>query len=347
MKKIKFLVTIIGLFAIVLTVVACQTTASAEEAYVTIDINPSVELIVNGREEVVYVNALNEDAEVLLADLDLVGMPVDEATDLIIETAIALGYIDIEATDTVVQVSTLSDSALGEQIRERVKESINNAFQNRGIYGRAANKGYTEEFLAEAESYGVTPAFLAFAKAVVEVQDEVTLEDALLMTQEELRDILKDAREANLDVLHELRDDFQADRQAIHDEYDPQIEAVLAQITALETNIASVEDQIAAEPSAELEAELATLQGNLESLQADLQTLLDDMHAELEALREAFHTQSEELMPNIMARVVQRRSQYRNTVQNWLRNHGNGNMKDAIAAYQQQHQDDDEEDTTE
>ena len=340
MKKFKPLLAIIGLLAIVLTVVACSgTTANAaEEAYVTIDINPSVELIVNGQEEVVYVNALNEDAEVLLSGLDLIGMNVDEATDLIIQTAIELGYIDVEASDTVVQVSCTSDTALGEQIRERVKAAVNTAFQNRGVYGRATDKAFGQEFVEEAEGYGVTPGFLFLAKAVVAVQDEITLEDALLMTQEDLRDILKDAKDAAKEVIHELRDQFIAERQAIHDEYQPQIEAAQAVVANLETQIATVQAQIDVESTPELVAQLNTLQADLVTAQDDLQALIDAMHAEITALREDFAEQSEALLPNIAAVKEQRRTQFMARVNQYFNNHPGASWKDLIEDYQQSHQ---------
>ncbi len=341
MKKFKPLFAIIGLLAIALTVVACSGSAAnaAEETYVTIDINPSVELIVNGNEKVVYANALNEDAEVLLSGLVLVGMDVDEAADLIIQTAIELGYIDVEASDTVVQISSVSDTALGEQIRERVKEAVNKAFINRGIYGRAVDKGFGQEFVAEAESYGVTPGFLLLAKSVAEVQDEITLEDALLMTQEELRDILKEAKEAAKEVIHELRDDFIAERQAIHDVYEPQIEAAQAVVSDLETQIETLEAQIEVESTPELVAQLESLEADLVTAQNDLQVLIDAMRAELLALREEYAELSESMMPNINAMAEQRREQYRDHITQYFNNHPGSTWKDMIEEYQNRHQD--------
>lgn len=340
MKKFKPLLLVMALVAIVMTVVACSSTANAEESYVTIDINPSVELIVNEREKVVYVNALNEDAEVLLADLNLVGMPVDEATDLIIETAIALGYIDVEASDTVVEVSSTSDTALGEQIRERVKVAVNEAFQNRGVYGRAKDKGFTPDFIAEAESYGVTPGFLFLAQSVVAVQDDITLEDALLMTQEDLRDILKDAKEAAKDVIADLRDAFFTAREEIRDTYAPTLEQLHTDIALLNTQIADVEAQIEVESTEELVAQLASLQANLADLQAQLEETIQDMQDEIAVLRDQFHEDSQALRVELMTRMNTRRSQFQNRVNQWMQNHQGNQYKEDIEAYQNSYQQD-------
>lgn len=338
MKKIKPLLAIVALFAITLTFVACTTTAHAEESYVTIDINPSVELIVNGREEVVYVNALNEDAEVLLADLDLIGMQVDEATDLIIQTAIELGYIDIEATDTIVEVSSMSETALGEQIRERVKAAINNAFENRGLHGHSQDKGFTSETIADAETYGVTPGFLFLAQKVVDVQDDMTLEDALTLTQEALRDILKDARDEARDILYELRDEFHAARDLIHDEFDPQITALETSIADTKAAILDVETQIETESTPALVAQLETFNADLTTYEEQLQTLVDDMRAELQALRDEFHEQSEALMPEIRATRAQRREQFMNRLSAWLENHPDNPMAERVQEWRNNRQ---------
>lgn len=334
MKKFTPLLVMMVMLSMVVTVVACSTTANAEESYVTIDINPSVELIVNARERVVYVNALNEDAEVLLADLDVIGMRVDDAIDLIIETAIALGYIDPESTDTVVQVSSTSDTALGEKIRERVKAAVNNAFQNRGIYGRAEDKGFSQEFLDEAESYGVTPGFLFLAKAVVQVQDDMTLEDALLMTQDELRDMLKEAKEAAKEVLMSLRDDFFAARDDIRATYEPTLEQLHVDIADVQAAVADVEAQIALASTDELVAQLESLQTDLADLQTELQDTLDAMHADIQILRDDFHAQSEALYPALMARVEARREQFQNRLTEWIAAHEGGSWRDLIEEYQ-------------
>ncbi|QWB95739.1 hypothetical protein KHQ89_07350 [Mycoplasmatota bacterium] len=102
MKKSKLFISLFTVFTLVVVMVACSGSISASETYVTVDINPSVELVINQREKVIYVNALNEDAEVLLMDLDLIGLDVDEAMDLIIEKSIALGYIDVDSEETIV-----------------------------------------------------------------------------------------------------------------------------------------------------------------------------------------------------------------------------------------------------
>lgn len=273
MKKLSYVLSFVFILATVFVIVGCTGTVSAaDDTYVTIEINPSIELIVSPREKVLYANPLNEDGEILLANLDLIGLPLDEAIDLIIAESISLGFIDVDSEETIVSVSTFSGNLeIGERIREKVKEGFNNAFMNRAMMGRAEDKGYTPEFLAEAESYGVTPGFLALVKSVIEVDETILLEDALLMSQQDLMDILHDAREANREAAQTLREEFFAARQLIFDEYLPQIQA-------LETEIAAAAEDV---DTTDLEAQLETLRAEFE---AELQALADTFHEQLAAL---------------------------------------------------------------
>ena len=335
MKKFKFILSFIAIFALVGIIVGCTTSAQAEDSYVTLDINPSVELIVSPRDKVIYANPLNEDAEILLVDLDLIGMDLEDAIDLIIETSIELGYISAdEDIETYVSVSAINaDAQVQERVQNKVKEHVNNAFQNKGLMGKAQDKGYQPEFIEEAESYGVTPGFLFLAKEAVELSDGLLLEDALLMTRDELIEIVKASREAMKDVAFELRDQFHADRVALIALYVPQIEA-------LETEIADVEAQIEAleegADATELEATLADLNAQLEALQTEF-------HDEMAAVREVFHTQSEALREAFRQAKTQRRQQYQNKVNEFRQEmeERRDQMRDRIRNYQ------DEEDETE
>ena len=335
MKKFKFILSFIAIFALVGIIVGCTTSAQAEDSYVTLDINPSVELIVSPRDKVIYANPLNEDAEILLVDLDLIGMDLEDAIDLIIETSIELGYISAdEDIETYVSVSAINaDAQVQERVQNKVKEHVNNAFQNKGLMGKAQDKGYQPEFIEEAESYGVTPGFLFLAKEAVELSDGLLLEDALLMTRDELIEIVKASREAMKDVAFELRDQFHQDRDALIALYVPQIEA-------LETEIADVEAQIEAleegADATELEATLADLNAQLEALQTEF-------HDEMTAVREVFHTQSEALREAFRQAKTQRRQQYQNKVNEFRQEmeERRDQMRDRIRNYQ------DEEDETE
>lgn len=333
MKKSRILLSIFTVLTMVVVMVACSSTVSASDTYVTIDINPSIELIINKNEEVIHANALNEDGEVLLSAIDLIGLSVDDAMDLIIETAIELGYIDIDSEETLVSVSTPSENDQGQMIKNRVKEAINNAFLNRGLMGKARQKAFSEAFVLEAESYGVTPAFLSLAYSVTYVDDTLLLDDALLLSTEALTDILKEAYEGAKEVAQTYRAEFIEERDEIRALYHDDIVELEAMIVAQQEAIDSSADDTSA------------LEAQLQVLQAELEQLKNQKNEEIQALRDTYLALTLDMRETYQNIKTQRMSEYREEVQNWLsrRSQIRQALKDAIKQYQNQEQSDEEE----
>ena len=74
-------------------------------AYVTVDINPSLELGISAKHNVVSVQALNEDAAILLSELKLKGQSLDEALANILEAAKKKQYLNTETPGIVISGS--------------------------------------------------------------------------------------------------------------------------------------------------------------------------------------------------------------------------------------------------
>jgi hypothetical protein len=270
MKTFKWLLGLAFVAIITIGVWGC-TAVEAKEAYLTIDINPSIDLTVNGRDKVIDAGALNEDGEILLADLDLIGKSYAEAIELIIDKAIDLGFIDVEAAETLVSVSSISENAeFGETVRNKVMNKVNDSFQERAMMGKAVQKAASESNVAEAGQYGVTPEKLNLAKRLCELDDTVALEDAVQLTTEELMTRMQTRKQENKTVNQALSDEFFAARQLIWDEFMPQIQ--------------SLEEQIAA---------LQATSGDVTALQAELETLRTAFRTAMQALRDQYHTDSE------------------------------------------------------
>ena len=79
-----------AVMALVLLFVVLPSTATS---YFTIDINPSISMEADSAGIILSVDAQNEDAQALLADLDLVGMPFLDAFRCIVRAAETEGYL--------------------------------------------------------------------------------------------------------------------------------------------------------------------------------------------------------------------------------------------------------------
>ena len=104
MKKLLG-VTIMG--ASLVALASCNTqNAEKEKSFVSLDINPSVELVVeDGRVTNVY--ATNDDAKVLIYDEELVGKKFEDVVNELIDLSVECGYLSAE--NTVVDFTVSSD----------------------------------------------------------------------------------------------------------------------------------------------------------------------------------------------------------------------------------------------
>ena len=101
-------------------------------AYVTIETNPSVELVVGDNNIVVAVNGLNEDGKLLIASENLVGLDAEEAASKIIELTEKLGFtvqgsVDEESQEIKISVSGSNEDfqeALKVIVKEEIEETI-------------------------------------------------------------------------------------------------------------------------------------------------------------------------------------------------------------------------------
>ncbi|MDK2823830.1 MAG: hypothetical protein PWQ67_2349 [Clostridia bacterium] len=71
-------------------------------AYVTIDINPSIELGLDEEDKVISMQALNEEGDLLLDKVRIKDLPIDQALEVITEAAIKEKYIKPEKENAVI-----------------------------------------------------------------------------------------------------------------------------------------------------------------------------------------------------------------------------------------------------
>lgn len=94
-------------------------------ALVALDINPSVELLLNRTSAVVAVRALNPDGQRILAGADLIGKPAPDATAALVDRAAAMGYLAASGSPViVVALVPLTDPALLPVTQEQLASAV-------------------------------------------------------------------------------------------------------------------------------------------------------------------------------------------------------------------------------
>ncbi len=147
-------------------------------SYVSIDVNPSVELSLNRLDRVVSATAYNEEGEALLAGLALSGRTYTQAIDALLESEAAEGYLEGPSglTFTVASGSEEKDAALLRGIED---------WDGYGAYG-AQSWSTDMDCLAQAHSHGLSFGKYAAFLTLSEYDDTLTAEDCHGMSMSEI-----------------------------------------------------------------------------------------------------------------------------------------------------------------
>ncbi|MBQ8404265.1 MAG: hypothetical protein IJX55_07585 [Clostridia bacterium] len=184
---------------------SCSSEAKAPEGTITritVDINPSVELMVDDQNKVISATALNDDGSILIAGEALVGMEAEDAAELIVSLATETGYIvkdEAEASENAVKISVSGDSKYAEQLRKKTETKISDFMEKHDINGKIekveAAKIETLRELALSTSLFTEEEVNAMTEEeLYTVISAGRIETALLLT-EEMRNAYYNAKE--------------------------------------------------------------------------------------------------------------------------------------------------------
>lgn len=133
MRKKSFIILIV--FLVAFSLIAFQGCKKQKEnSYVTMEINPSIELVVNAKGEITQANGVNDDGKMLVINSELVGKNINAAAELIIDDCIETGYIYSGAADLKISLSwTSSKDSAAESSLKKLKKAVDNKLAEVGV----------------------------------------------------------------------------------------------------------------------------------------------------------------------------------------------------------------------
>lgn len=177
-KTLKCLLSMMLVFFLMIALVACKEKEKGELSRVTIDINPSIEMMVDEDQKVLSVSALNDDGSIIISGEEIVGKDVEEATKLILELSTETGYIvkgEITSTDNTINITVSGNTEYAEKLANKIIDSGNKALEKLGIEAKL-NKANA---MAVAELKKLVLENSTFTEAEVEAMTEEELLKAL------------------------------------------------------------------------------------------------------------------------------------------------------------------------
>ncbi len=128
-------------------------------AYVTVDINPSLEMTVSWDERVVAARGLNQEGEAVLDRTRLKGLPVHEALAAVVGSAVEMGYITGEDAMVLITITSTGDEAEREvanlHLMAKLEDSARKVASGKkaAVYGLHTDMSLREE----AQEKGMSP----------------------------------------------------------------------------------------------------------------------------------------------------------------------------------------------
>ena len=148
------------------------------DSVIGIDVNPSVELSINRRERVLKAEALNEDGNQILSDMDLKGVDLNVAVNAVVGSMVTHGYLDdldnailvTVSNDSMTRASALRSSVVG-NIEKTLAENQVQAV----VYDQQAVENDEIEDLAK--QYKISYGKAYFLKELIEANPDLSMKD--------------------------------------------------------------------------------------------------------------------------------------------------------------------------
>lgn len=162
------------------------------DSTIDIDVNPSVEIQTNRRNQVMDVKALNKDGEIILADMNLQNIELNTAVNALIGSMVRKGYITEVNNSILVSVEN-KDTKKADEICQSIVGDIRQVLDQKNIKGVIYNQEITsnEEISRLARQYNISHGKAAFLLKLSEKDPELKLEEAAKMTMQELARLIK------------------------------------------------------------------------------------------------------------------------------------------------------------
>lgn len=168
--------------------------AHAVTSVVSLDVNPSIELRVNSREKVVSCQALNQEAQAVLEDMDggrdLKGVKADVAVNAIVGSLVRCGYLDNLSSAILISVED-KDQARAQRLQQELTNVAGGALgdSQAAVLSQTVQQDKDLEKLAKANHISTGKA--ALIRQAMALNSSLTFEGLAKLSVEELRDLIE------------------------------------------------------------------------------------------------------------------------------------------------------------
>ena len=156
---------------------------ASADSVVTLDINPSIALSIDPKERVQKAVALNQDAQVILGEMELEGTNLETAVYALIGACLQKGYLDELQNAILVSVET-EDTNKAQQLQNQLTTTISGAFNPGAILTQTL--AVNDELIQLASQYNISAGKANLIQEVVAQDSTLTFESLAPLSMSEI-----------------------------------------------------------------------------------------------------------------------------------------------------------------
>lgn len=158
---------------------------------ISIDVNPSIELQVNNKDKILKATPLNEDAKVVLGNMDLKGSDISVAVNALIGAMIRNGYIDELSNSILITVDNKNEKK-GAELEKKLCDEISAILKSEDFDSEVISQILikSKKIAQLAEEYGITSGKAQLIKQITDKEEKYSFKDLASLTIAQLNSIL-------------------------------------------------------------------------------------------------------------------------------------------------------------
>lgn len=190
------------------------------ESKITIDVNPSVEIITGKTDRVKDVKPLNKDGKTIIDGMDFKDTDIDVVVNALIGSMAQKGYLTEVKNENVLVSVQNDDAAKAEKIRQQVVGNVRKALSDNNVSATVFNQVVTDDKSAEdlVKQYGISYGKAVFISQLLTIAPDL---DAKALSEMTISEIAALVESKNIDISKIIRYEYD---DSIHENIEDAIE---------------------------------------------------------------------------------------------------------------------------
>ncbi len=166
---------------------------------VLLDVNPSIEIDLDDKENVVEIEAKNDDGKTIIDDINVKGKDLDTALDAILDEMVAQGYINDTANSVLVSIDG-DDEVKNAELKSQIAEKVNQVLTQNNISGAVVTQSIDDDVAELVTKYNISEGKAQLVENLLEANDMYKEEDLVNLTVDQLVILSSSSKNQNDDL---------------------------------------------------------------------------------------------------------------------------------------------------